>query len=96
MIAHTLLLAAVGLLRRVALRPLGLGAVHDMAALALGLLMLTLGVRLVLLVLVVPDIVPALIPPIAAIAVLRRGAPWSARRLLFWRMAVMGGRCARA
>ena len=88
MIAHALLFRACGLeLGRPACRALCRSAVDDMAA-------LTLGVVLVLLLLVVPDIVPALILFLAAIAVLRGGggAPWSARRWLFWRMALMACR----
>ena len=66
MIAHALLLAA-GRLRRVALRPLGGSAMHDMAAFALAVLLL----GLMMLVRLVPNVATMLIPVLAAIAVLR-------------------------
>ena len=83
-IAHALLLGTARL-RRVALRPLGRGAVNDVAAFPLALVL-----RLVL---VVPDIAAALIP--GAVAVLRGGAPLGARLLMSWGMAFAVGRCTR-
>ena len=86
-IAHALLFRACGLeLGRPACGALCRSAVDGMAALTLAMV-LRLG-------LVVPDIVPALILFLAAVAVLRGGggAPWSAWRLLLWRMALLAGR----
>ena len=93
-IAHALLLGTARL-RRVALRPLGGSAVNDVAAFPLPLVL-----RLMLL---VPDIAPALIPFIAAalipfigaVAVLRGRAPLGARLLMPWRMAFTAGRRTR-
>ena len=87
MIAHALLFRACGLeLGRPACGALCRSAVDSIAALTLAMVL-----RLAL---VVPDIVPALILFLAAIAVLRGGggAPWSARSLLLWRMTLMAGR----
>ena len=86
-IAHALLLGTA-CLGRVALRPFGRGAVNDVTAFPLPLVL-----RLVL---VVPDIAPALIPPIGAAAVLRGRAPLGARLLMSWRMAFTAGRRARS
>ena len=85
-IAHALLLGTAGL-RRVALRPLGRGAVNDVAAFPLALVL-----RLVL---VVPDIAAALIPLAGAVAVLRGRAPLGARLLMSWGMAFAVGRYTR-
>jgi len=81
-VAHALLFGAAGL-RRMTLRPLGRGAVNDVAAFPLPLVL-----RLVL---VVPDIVPALIPFAGAVAVLRGRAPLGARLLMSWLMAFTAG-----
>ena len=65
-IAHALLLAALRL-RRVALRPLGGSAMHDMAAFALAVLLL----GLMMLAWLVPNVTTMLVAVLTAIAVLR-------------------------
>ena len=74
MVAHALLLAAWRL-RRIALRPLGWGAMHDMTAFPLALRLR----MLVLMVMMLPVIVPAFVPLLGFATV------W---RLMF---AAMGG-----
>ena len=68
MVAHALLLAP-GRLRRMALRPLGGGAMHHRGGLPLCLMLVLL--VLMLFVLVVPVIVPALVPLLGLVTVRR-------------------------
>jgi len=86
-IAHALLLGACRL-RPLGLRSLGGGAVNDVTPFPLPLVL-----RLVL---VVPDIAPALIPLTGAVAVRRGRAPLGARLLMSWRMAFTAGLRARS
>jgi hypothetical protein len=96
-VAHALLLAA-GRLRGVALRALGRGAVNDVTPFALGVMLI------LMLVLFVPDVVPAFIPRVAAVPILRSRTSLGDRGLLLCRMAcwllmaggLMACRCAGA
>ena len=84
MIAHALLLAALRL-RRVALRPLGGSAMHDMTAFALAVLLL----GLMVLVRIVPNVTTTLVAVLAAIAVLRGRAALRLGPGVFLRMTVL-------
>ena len=84
MVAHALLLAALRL-RRVALRPLGGSAMHDMAAFALAVLLL----GLMMLVRLVPNVATMLVPVLTAIAVLRGRAALRLGLGMFLRMTVL-------
>jgi len=93
-IAHALLLAALRL-GGIALRPLRRRAMHDMAAFALALMLMMGFVRLV------PRVFAMLVPPLLAVAVLRRRWALGAGRWLSLRLAldlglVRGAVCLRA
>ena len=84
MVAHALLLAALRL-RRVALRPLGGSAMHDMTAFALAVLLL----GLMMLVRLVPNVATMLVPVLTAIAILWGRAALRLVLGVFLRMTVL-------